>query len=109
MDENIVIKSLYKIALKYLGSLQKSMVDSVRNSRFHCFDEFKIFKRNAKGKVSFVFRAADGWLIGCEIIVITSYSIHYTKLYESPGNLHQNDQPILSYRKRTARTHRIRT
>jgi len=68
MDENIAIRSLYKLALKYLGSLQKSMVKAMRNAEFHCLDEFKTFKQNAKGKVSFVYRAADGWLIGCETV-----------------------------------------
>lgn len=68
MDENAAIKILYKIALKYLGNLQNNMVNSIRAKGFHCLDEFHTFKENAKGKVPFVIRAADGWLIGCEII-----------------------------------------
>lgn len=68
IDENAVIKILYKIALRYLSSLQKSMIKSIRNSGFYCLDEFHDFKKNAKGKVPFVIRAADGWLIGCEIV-----------------------------------------
>ena len=67
-NENIVVGSFYSIALKYLGSLQKSMIKAIRNAGFNCIDEFKAFKQNAKGKVSFGYKVADGWLIGCEIV-----------------------------------------
>lgn len=68
IDENAVIKILYKMALKYLCNLQKSMITTIRNAGFDCLDEFHTFKKNAKGKVPFVIRVADGWLIACEIV-----------------------------------------
>lgn len=67
-DENAFFRFLYTLGLKYLGGLQKSMVKSIRASGFYCIDAFKDFKHNAQGKVSFVYRAADGWLIGCETV-----------------------------------------
>jgi len=68
VDENVIIQSLYKLALKYLGNLQKSMVNSVRDAGFDCLDEFKTFMNNAEGISPFGINVADGWLISCEIV-----------------------------------------
>ena len=66
-DENFAMRKLYDIALKYLCSLQKSMVKGLHKEGFNCIDEFNNFKHNAEGKISFGYQIADGWLIGCEI------------------------------------------
>lgn len=66
-DENVFMKLLYRLGLLYLGSIQRSMVKSIRKEGFTSIDSFHKFKENAEGKVSFTYKVADGWLIGCEI------------------------------------------
>lgn len=67
-EENKLMGLLYKIALKYLSSLQERIVENIRNAGFVCISEFQQFKNNAKDKISFGLKVADGWLISCEII-----------------------------------------
>lgn len=66
-NESFPISSGYKIALDFLEDLQKSMVDTIKNAGFICFDEFSVFKQTAYGKVDFNGCIGDGWLIGGEI------------------------------------------
>lgn len=75
-EENIVVGSAYKLALKYLGSLQKSMVKAIRNLGFKCIDDYKTFKENAERVAPFGVRVADGWLISCEVanLIKTGFS-----------------------------------
>ncbi len=67
-EENKAMGLLFRLALKYLSSLQISVVMNLRKNGFRCVSEYKTFKNNAKGKVSFGLKVADGWLISCEVI-----------------------------------------
>ncbi len=67
-EESKAMGLLFRIALKYLSGLQKSVVMNLRNNGFRCISEYKSFKNEAKGKVSFGLKVADGWLISCEVI-----------------------------------------
>lgn len=67
-EENKLMGFLFRVGMKYLSSLQKSIVKNLRTNGFRCISDYKAFKNNAQGKVSFGIKVADGWLISCEVV-----------------------------------------
>jgi predicted nucleotide-binding protein (sugar kinase/HSP70/actin superfamily) len=65
--ESFIMGKVYKFALKYIGNIQKNMVNSIREYGFYSMDEFEVFKKKAEDIVSSHCSIGDGWLIGAEI------------------------------------------
>jgi len=66
-NEGFLMGKAYEFALKYVGGIQKSMVNTIRQYGFYSMDEFQIFKKKAEGIVSSHCSIGDGWIIGAEI------------------------------------------
>lgn len=65
--EAFIMGKAYQFALKYIGNIQKNMVNTIREYGFYSMDEFDEFRKKAEGIVSSHCSIGDGWLIGAEI------------------------------------------
>ena len=53
---------------RFLSSLQRNMVSTIRDQGFRCLEPFPAFKKNAWAYMSRRLQVADGWLMGGEIV-----------------------------------------
>jgi predicted nucleotide-binding protein (sugar kinase/HSP70/actin superfamily) len=65
--ESFIMGKAYMFAFKYIGNIQKNMVNAIREYGFYSMDEFEVFKKKAEGIVSSHCSIGDGWLIGAEV------------------------------------------
>ena len=74
LTDNMTFESLlYKVGLKFFGSLQRAMIEALRKYGFYTMEDFFTMKREADGYVSWGYKTGDGWLIGAEI---TGHILH---------------------------------
>lgn len=67
-DSGTFMGMAYRLGIKFIGHLQKSMISALRKYGFYSLEEFKTFKKEAEGYVNFNDTVGDGWLIGAEAV-----------------------------------------
>lgn len=67
-DETTLESTLYRIGLKFFGSIQLSMIKALRKYGFYTMEDFFTLKKEASDYVTLNYKTGDGWLIGAEIV-----------------------------------------
>lgn len=67
-DSGTFMGLAYRLGIKFIEILQKSMISAIRKYGFYSLEEFTTLKKEAEGYVNFNDRIGDGWLIGAEAV-----------------------------------------